>query len=149
MELDNFYLAEYDGKNIDHKTTIIELENDKNGKQYLGNLEYHIAAVNRRKEESRCNHAYVAYYADIPIGFISITNKNESYQISYGIRPKSRGEHLGALLLQEFSEKMFEIYPEIDKLTLIINNLNTGSKKTADLAGYTQENSVRHTQRRI
>lgn len=44
---------------------------------------------------------------------------------------------------------MFEVYPEIDKLTLIINNLNTPSKKTANLAGYTQENSVRHTQRRM
>lgn len=149
MELDNFYLAEYNNRNIDHKTTIIELENDKDGKNYLGDLEYHVLMVNKRQEENPCNHAYIAYYDDIPVGFISITSKDDNYQISYGIRPKKRGEYLGALLLQEFSEKMFDIYPEIDKLTLIINNLNTGSKKTASLAGYSQENSFRHTQKRM
>lgn len=149
MELDNFFLSEYDTKNIDHKTTIIELENDTEGRKYLGNLEYHIDMVNKRQEENRCNHAYIAYYNDTPIGFISITNKDESYQISYGIRPKNRGEYLGALLLQEFSEKMYEVYPEINTLTLIINDLNTGSRKTADLAGYTQENRVRYTQKKV
>lgn len=149
MELDNFFLAEYDDANIDHKTVAIELENDSDGRNYLGNLEYHINMVNKRKEESPCNHAYIAYYDDIPIGFISITTKDESYQISYGIRPRNRGEYLGSMLLQEFSEKMFEVYKEINTLTLIINNLNSGSKKTAALAGYTQENKVRHTQKRM
>lgn len=149
MELDNFFLAEYNYTNVDHKTVAIELGNDKDGRNYLGNLEYHIDMVNKRKEDNPCNHAYIAYYDDIPIGFISITNKDESYQISYGIRPRNRGEHLGAMLLQEFSEKMFEVYPEINTLTLIINDLNTGSRKTANLAGYAQENKVRYTQKRM
>ena len=38
-------------------------------------------------------------------GFISIYTENDSYQISYGIIPERRQEYLGALLLQEFSEK--------------------------------------------
>lgn len=148
MELDNFFLAEYDFQNIDHRTVIVEIENaDK--EHYLGNLEYHISRINQRREDNRCNHAYIAYYNDYPVGFISIFTEAGSYQISYGVRPEKRGEYLGALLLQEFSEKMFEVYPEIDKLTLIINNANTPSKMTADLARYTQENSVRHTQRRM
>lgn len=105
--------------------------------------------VNKRIEENRCNHAYIVYYADIPIGFISITNKDESYQISYGIRLKSREEHLGTLLLQEFSEKMYEIYPKIDKLTLVISDVNERSQDAVTLAGYTQENNTRYTQRRI
>lgn len=150
LELDNFFLAEYDPKNVDHKTTIIELENDEGGRKYLGDLEYHIELVNERYQENRCNHAFIAYYGEEedPSGFISITGKDDAYQISYGIRPKYRGEYLGALLLQEFSEKMFEIYPEIDDLTLVINNLNTASRKTADLAGYTQEDRVSYTQKR-
>lgn len=148
MELDNFFLAEYDFQNVDHRTVALEIENaDK--EHYLGDLEYHIARINQRREDNRCNHAYIAYYNDYPVGFISIFTEADSYQISYGIRPEKRGEYLGALLLQEFSEKMFEVYPEIDKLTLVIKNPNEYSKKTADLAGYTQENSVRHTQRRM
>ena len=63
--------------------------------------------------------------------------------------PKSIGEHLGALLLQEFSEKMYEIYPEIDKLTLVISEVNEHSQDAATLARYTQENNTRYTQRRI
>jgi len=51
--------------------------------------------------------------------------------------------------LQEFSEKMYEIYPEIDKLTLVISEVNEHSQDAATLAGYTQENNTRYTQRRI
>lgn len=154
MELDNFFLAEYDFQNVDHRTVALEIENaDK--EHYLGDLEYHIARINQRREDNRCNHAYIAYYNDYPVGFISIFTEADSYQISYGIRPEKRGEYLGALLLQEFSEKMFEVYPEIDKLTLVIKNPNEYSKKTADLVGYTQddsivyENSVGFSQRRM
>lgn len=149
MELDNFFLAEYDARNIDHKTVIIKLENDSYARTYLGNLSYHIERINQRKEENRCNHAYIAYYDDVPVGFISIYLEQKMYQISYGIIPKKRKEYLGALLLQEFSEKLFDEYPEIETLNLLINNLNTGSKKTANLAGYTQENGVRYTQKRM
>lgn len=129
MELDNFFLAEYDFQNINHRAVVIEIENADREK-YLGDLEYHIARINQRREDNRCNHAYIAYYNDYPVGFITIYTESDTYQISYGVRPEKRGEYLGTLLLQEFSEKMFEVYPEIDKLTLIINNLNTSSKKT-------------------
>ena len=143
MELDNFFLAEYDFQNVDHRTVALEIENaDK--EHYLGDLEYHIARINQRREDNRCNHAYIAYYNDYPVGFISIFTEADSYQISYGIRPEKRGEYLGALLLQEFSEKMFEVYPEIDKLILVIKNPNEYSKKTADLVGYTQDDSIVH-----
>ena len=41
MELDNFFLAEYDPRNIDHKTVIIKLENADRKDKHLGDLEYH------------------------------------------------------------------------------------------------------------
>lgn len=44
---------------------------------------------------------------------------------------------------------MYEIYPEIDKLTLVISLVNERSQDVATLAGYTQENNTRYTQRRI
>ena len=66
MELDNFFLTEYDSKNIDHKTVIIKLENADLKDKYLGNLEYHIEKTTKRREYNRCNHAYISYYDDIP-----------------------------------------------------------------------------------
>lgn len=149
MELDNFFLAEYNKQNIDHQNIVNNLGNDYDAKTYLGNLNYHIDRINQRKEDNPCNHAYIAYYDDIPVGFISIYLEDEMYQISYGIVKEKRGEYLAALLLQEFSEEMFEEYPEIDTLTLLINNLNTGSKKTANLAGYTHINGMKHTMKRM
>lgn len=44
---------------------------------------------------------------------------------------------------------MYEIYPEIDKLTLVISEVNEHSQDAATLARYTQENNTRYTQRRI
>lgn len=150
MKLDNFDLVEYNHNDAEHNGVLIELGNDRDGSYYLGDLFQQAMVIERRKEEDYLhNYSYIAYYNDEAVGYISLTHKEERYEISYGIVPAHRGEYLGALLLQEFSEKLFEVFPDIDKLTLLINNLNTASKKTAKLAGYIQENSVRHTQRRI
>ena len=150
MKLENFDLVKYDSTNIEHKGVLMKLGNDRDASYYLGDLFHQLEAIARRKEEDYLhNYSYIAYYDEEAIGYISLTHKENRYEISYGIVPEHRGEYLGALLLQEFSEKVFEELSDIDKLTLLINNLNTASKKTAKLAGYTQESSVRHTQRRI
>ncbi len=149
MELENFILEEYDQTNPYHKTVIVEINNDKFGAIYLGDLEYQIENIKRRKETKfdLANKAYIAFYNSLPIGYISITHK-EDYEISYGICPKFQGYHLGALLLQEFSEKVFEEFTKIEELSLMINNTNTSSKKTATLAGYDKVNSTKYIQTR-
>ena len=148
MKLDNFKLEEYNETNFEHKTTIIEISNDAYGRTFLGDLELHIMCVNKRKEESLLNYAFIAYYNDKPVGFISIT-ENGNYEITYGIRPKYRGEYMGALLLQEFSEKIFEQFKDVNELKLFINNLNTASRKTALIAGYEKKNGITYSQRRM
>lgn len=149
MKLDNFNLVEYDKNNVEHKTTVIEISNDSLGREYLGDLEYHIACINRRKEDNFLNYAYIAYYDENPVGFISIFSRETGYEVSYGLRPKYRGEYLGALLLQEFTEKIFESFKQVDEIKLFINNVNTGSKKTALLAGYEKKSSTTYAQRRV
>lgn len=149
MDLDNFNLEEYSPLNIGHKTVIIKLYNDINSRKYLGDLEYAISSINQRKESDYLhNYAYIAYYNERPIGYISLAHKEKTYEVTYGIIPEERGYHLGSLLLQEFTEKVFEEIKDIDKLTLIINHLNTGSINTAKLAGYNQEEKNRFTKRR-
>lgn len=149
MKLDNFHLEEYDMTSSIHKTVVIELENDRDGKYYLGNLEYQIEEINKLRENDIINQAYIAFYNEEAVGYISLSHKENRYEISYGIRPKYRGEHLGALLLQEFSEKVFEDNNKINELTLMICNQNTSSKKTASLAGYRKETSTKHIQKRL
>lgn len=75
MELDNFFLAEYDPRNIDHKIVIIKLENADRKDKHLGDLEYHIEKINKRREYNRCNHAYISYYDDIQLDLYRFIQK--------------------------------------------------------------------------
>lgn len=139
MELDNFILKEFQNFNNEHINIINELKVNEEIKKYLGNLDFMINAINKRKIENICNNIFIAYYNDYPIGIITLTYFDDTYQISYGILNKFRKQNLASLLLQEFSEKVFEIY-DIEKLVLKINSDNIGSQKVALLAGYEKEN---------
>lgn len=146
LKLDNFILEEYD-ENF-HNNILNRLQADNNTKKYLGDLKFSIMMIKKRKLENNINKFYIAYYNKYPIGFISITYKDDEYQISYSILNKYRNQNLGSLLLQEFSEAIFERYYNVNELILKIENDNIGSKKVADLAGYNQIDNNTFTQRR-
>ena len=144
IKLYNFTLKTYNFEDKIHKKIVQEISQDEKGSKFLGSIENNIEIINKRKEEDYLNNnAYIAYYNDEPVGYISLTHytemDNEIYEIASGLLKEQRGYYLGALILQEFSEKIFEERPNINKLTLIINNLNTGAKKTAIRVGYEQE----------
>lgn len=147
MKLDFFELQEYDFNNLNHRSVIIELYNDKDSRKYLGDLSYSIEMINKRKENNFLNNAFIAYRNNNPIGYISITTKENNYEISYGILPKYRGENLGMLLLQDFSLNIFKENKNIDELSLIISKDNIKSRKTAISAGYYQENENKFSMR--
>jgi len=142
MELDSFRLEEYNQKDLTHRTVAIELANDVNG-NYCFDIDYQVSELKKYKPPH--NKAYIVYYLDIAVGYISLVHKEDRYEVSYSIVPKYRGHHLATILLKEFSNKVFEIYSEIDKITLLISRFNTPSKKTALAAGYKKENSARYT----
>lgn len=148
MKLDNFILEEYDNTKEDHKRTILEISSDAEGRMYLGDLRTTVDCIKGFGDNESFNCVYIAYYNDTAVGFISIS-ENCDYEICSGIRPKYRGEHLGALLLQEFSEKIFEKYNEVDELKLYIDNTNISSIKSAKLVGYEEiENEIYSLRRR-
>lgn len=148
MKLDNFVLEKYSEYDDIHNEVLNNLGSDNATKKYLGDLRYAIFRIEQRKQEYDCNAFYIAFYNDYPIGYISLTNIKYSFQISSAILPKYRGQHFAALLLQEFSEKVFETYSYIDKLDLVIENKNIGSIKSAELAGYEKEGNA-YSQRRM
>lgn len=144
MKLEFFELQEYNDLNTEHRAVITELFNDKSSKQYLGNLYYSICRINERKQQNELNYAFIAYRKEQPIGYISITTKDQNHEIIYGIIPKYRGENLGMLLLQDFTDHIFLKYKNINELSLIINKSNTYSKNTAILAGYDEVGDNRY-----
>lgn len=162
LKLDNFILYEYDDSK-EHQDVINQIEaTDPNN--YLGSLKYAIAKINQRKSENPNNYAFIAYYNDYPIGYISITYLDNQYQIAGGTLPQYRRQNLSSLLLEEFSEKILDyknvhkmiqkfdsesalnsdIYQgglsnvEVDELVLKIDSTNTSSHKVAELLGYEQ-----------
>ena len=153
MNLDNFYLAPYNGGNMEHRNIFLKLWNDKAGKEYLGDLEYNIKTIRQTKKEDSRNEFYIAYYGDQqnnyrPVGFIALTTMNNDFEITSGIIPEFRHQHMAALLLEDFTEKIFESYSDIDELTLRIKDSNVPSKKTAQLVGYVKRDREKYTLRR-
>lgn len=141
--LDNFILEEYNFHNSAHKEVIYELNQDC--QKYLGNLFFMIERSFQRQEINQENNFFIAYYNDDVIGIISLKVENQIYEISIGIRKKYRHQYLGTLLLQEFSEKLFEIYPHLQQLSLKIDSTNTNSIKAALLASYVHESNDMYT----
>jgi len=148
MELDNFMLEKYNPFKIEHRCVITELENDVSANRYLGDLNLFYRNIMNDKEEGYFANLYIANYNNYPIGFISINVNDNKYYIASGLLKEFRGYHLAALLLQEFSEKIFEVRPEINNLYLSINEKNFASRKTAQLVGYEQENTIRYKMKR-
>ena len=148
MELDNFRLEDYNPYDFNHKSVIVQLENDASATRYLGDLNLFYKNILDDQEEGYFAHLYIAYYNDYPIGFISINVNDNKYFIASGLLKEFRGYHLAALLLQEFSDKVFELRNDINDLYLSINEKNFASRKTAELVGYTQENKVRYQMKR-
>lgn len=145
--LDNFTLIEYDPNRSEQKYLVDRLKQEPAVNKYLGDLQYMALRIAQRKEENQYNLLFLAYYDEDPIGFISLTYLDESYQISSALFKEYRGQNLGSLLLQEFSEKVFEEFP-IDKLVLKINSENIAGQKAAELVGYDKEDSTTYAMNR-
>ncbi len=150
MNLDNFWLEKYDESKIEHKSVVVKLCNDDSVEHYLGNIFYLIEMLEREKRDYK---AFIAYYNGYPIGFILLASrKNNGVQdeeLAYSILPTYRHQYFGSLLVQEFSEKIFELYPDISMITAYINPDNEFSKKAILLAGYNREKGIKYTQKRL
>lgn len=148
VNLDNFILEEYDQNNREHREVISHLGKDQGVKKYLGNINYSIEKINFRKNENFHNGAFIPYYNDYPIGYLSLSYIHDEYQISYGILSEFRKQNLASLLLEEFSDYLLSNDLEIDQLILKIEQDNIGSRKVADLAGYTPNSTTKYSRKR-
>lgn len=150
INLDNFILEEYSSYNSEHVKVVFELNKDQDTKRFLGDVNYTIerTMIRRTDDLNHYNIAFIPYYNDYPIGYISLVYLQHEYQIIYGILNRFRKQNLGALLLDEFSEYFLSYYSEIDSLNLKIDEDNLGSRKVADLAGYHQDSDTKYSRRR-
>ncbi len=146
--LDNFQLEEFNRENNEHREVLEKLNKDQGVKRYLGDINYSIERINKRYCENRFNKAFIPYYNEYPIGYISLSYIDDEYQISCGILNEFRKENLASLLLEEFSDYLLNNYEEIDKLTAKIESDNIGSIKAASLASYSEEDRNKYIRRR-
>lgn len=148
MKLDNFYLEDYNKYNPLHEEVLSLVDNQLRSKLFLGDVNQIAKRTDERYQENFKDRFYIAYYNDEAIGFITLNLMGDNFEISSGIIPAFQGQHLGPLLLQEFSEKIFEINKDIDKLYLHINEKNIAGQKSARLAGFEHEAGNRYSMRR-
>ena len=143
MQLDNFNLEKYKSYNLEHRSIMTTIDNDNSSKKYLGDLFLFIRNTNLRNEDNNIDNIYIAYYNSYPIGFISINIFDNKAYISYALLNEYRHQYLGSLLLQEFSDKLFEIYNFKD-IYLEISPKNIASIKTSNLVGYKKRSLTKY-----
>ena len=148
MDLESFILQEYDDYKLEHRKVIIELWNDEESRKFLYDLSKEVKYLEEKYFEDKRNNAYIVYKDNQPIGYISTKADNNKCVISYGLTKEYRGKHIGTCLLKEFTSKILLSYSDVDRLVLIIDNKNTGSKKVATNAGYQQETTIRYVKER-
>ena len=133
---------------IEHRRIIVELWNDEESRNFLYDLSKEIRYLEEKNLLDKRNNAYIVYKDNNPIGYISLKGENNKFTISCGLIKEYRGKHLGTQLLREFTSKVLVTYSDIDKLVLIIDNKNIGSKKVAINAGYQKESIIRYIKER-
>ena len=142
MKLDNFILESYN--NLPEHQRVIDSLMKSDVHSYLGNIYYMIQNIYKRKEEYplTLNEFYIAYYNDYPVGIVSITYMNEREEMSCGILPQFEHQHLGSLLLLEFTEKIFALNPSLDSLYSVIDKKNIASQRMVLNTGGHKENET-------
>ena len=141
INLSTYKLEEYDLKNIDHKSTLINLFNDKDTFKYMGNILSFTESIITSTDD--ISNIYIAYLDQKPVGFVSIYFLGEKYEICYAILPSERNKNIASTLLGEFTDFIFRNYP-IDDLYLYINRENESSIKVAIKNDYVQNGIVEY-----
>ncbi len=70
------------------------------------------------------------------IGQLRFEKKPEGYVISVSLVEQFRGKGLGSSLIQLGSEKLFQTFPEVDKINAYIKPKNQSSVHSFEKAGY-------------
>lgn len=148
MELSTFKLEQYDDDKLEHRRTLVELWNDPISREYLYDLTKETRYIDEKNLEDNRNNAYIVYFENEIIGYISIMGENNRFHISYGITPEHRGKKLASPLLKEFTSEIFKNYETIDELVLVINRKNIVSQKVATNAGYQKDSIIRYIKTR-
>ena len=141
IKLKTFTLQEYNPDDIDHKSTMISLFNDKDTNTFMGNVEDF--GKNILKAKDGYSNMYIAYKDDNPIGLVSLYFLDSKYEVCYAILPEYRQQGLASLLLGEYTDYIFN-NTNIEDLYLYINKANRNSIIVANRNGYNKTAGVEY-----
>lgn len=149
INLDFFELEEYSNTNKNHRLLIDELMTDIRVQEFLGDIRFMIAMINKRKKENHIDNMYIACMNGEYIGFISLSIIEDRYEVSIGLLPKFRGRNLAYLLTKDFCDHVFEWYPDINNIYARIKTNNIGSIKAAEMSGFKLDQDDRYVYSRV
>lgn len=149
ITLDFFELEEYSNVNKNHKLVIEELMMDRRVQEFLGDIRFMIAMINKRRDENHIDNMYIARKNGEYVGFISLSIIEDRYEVSIGLLPKFRGQNLAYLLTQDFCDYVLEWYPDIDNIYARIKTNNVGSIKAAEMSGFKKDEDGRYVYSRV
>ena len=141
--MEYFSIEEYDKYNYDHRSVVIKLANDEKVTRYFHDFEAYVQNIEERIEDDDENKVYIVSFHDEPIGVTTVDHQSFKHYLSLALLPEKRHERLGAMLLGELAEYLFQ-HKKMDRIYLEINDTNIASIKTAEKVGFVKDVRTRY-----
>lgn len=136
---DNFEFMTYDPKDYDHVLALQSLENDPQVQEYLHTISEYLEDSDGK---DTLNQAYLVGNDFGIVGYLAMFNYDSMEEFHYATLSEYRGirndsnETIGAQIVKEASQEVFDRYRFIKRIRLIIKAENIRSIKTAEACGF-------------
>lgn len=148
IKLDSFELIEYDRTLEEHKQYAAYFESDKDYGEYMEpfwSLEY---SIDYARKNGRYSNVYFAFKGNILVGMIGTIWVSDYPELVIGILKEHRGHHYSRVLIEEYTNYLFDTYKEYERIYAYIEKSNIHSKENVLAAGFTSLNEFQYVKKR-
>lgn len=139
IQLDSLVITEYCSNNIEKCHFVKDIANDRLTCHFVSKAMDEFFLDSDELEDIYVGASYIVQDDNDLVGFIRLAFVHEDVlNLHYGVHPKFRknSKHYGARILKETKNCLFEKFNNISEIELYINEINMGSIKCAEEAGY-------------
>ena len=139
IQLDSLVITEYCSNNIEKCHFVKEIAKDHLVCYFVSKVMDEFFEDSDQLEDIFVGASYIVQDNNDLIGFIHLSFVHEDVlNLHYGVHPKFRRnvKHYGAKILKETKNCLFERFSDVSEIELYINEINRGSIKCAEEAGY-------------
>lgn len=138
VKMDSLVITEYCSTDKRKIRFIKEISEDQLVNNYVSNIIYEKLEASEGDDKVHIGHSYIIEDKRKLVGFITLSflDENANLDLHYGVHPEYRRQGYGSKILLEIGKYIFKEMANVNKIRLVIKNINRGSSKCAINAGY-------------